>query len=209
MDERRAEKEIKRLYHGLGWPTIFTYIRFFTAPYQAIEKYVPKKGIIVDLGCGYGLFSNYLGLTSSQRRVVGVELDENKIKYADKKIKNVNFFKKDITKMKLPQVEAFLLIHVFHHLNSFKEQEALLAECVKKLKRGGLLLIVEIDKKPWWKFLITQLADHILYPGDKIYYRFEKEMVELLKPFSFKLKIRRIHQGKPFSHMLYLGYVES
>lgn len=205
MNIRDAKKRIMKLYGGFGWPTIFTYIRLFlTAPVNQLEPYVPKSGFIVDLGCGYGILANLLGMLSEERTILGMDLDDYKMRYAGHGIKNVEFKVADITSTDMPPADSILLIHVLHHLNSLKEQEVLLGTCLKKLKTGGKLLIVEIDRSPWWKFVLTQIADHMLYPGDKIYYRFPQDMLPLLENLSLEVETRAMHHGTPFSHITYI-----
>jgi len=197
-------KKTKALYRGLGWPTIFTHIRFFTAPYEKLEKLVPKKGFIIDLGCGYGIFSNFLGLTGPKREVLGIELDSKKIKFAQRGVGNVKFLRADITKIKLKKTDVILLIHVLHHLDSFAQQEKLLLECKKKLKNGGRIIIAEVDKKPILKYILGWLADKILYPGDKIYYRMPNEFKRLFQDLGFTVKMIKADNGKPFAHIIYV-----
>lgn len=196
--------QTKQLYKGLGWPTIFTHIRFFTAPYRRLERLVPKKGFIVDLGCGYGIFSNFLGLTGPKREILGIELDSKKIKFADRGVENARFMKADITKTKLDRADRIVLVHVLHHLSSFKEQEKLLFGCKKKLAINGKLIIVEVDRKPLIKYILGWLADHLLYPGNRIYYRFPDEFAKLFTRLGFKIKIIKADKGKPFAHVIYI-----
>ncbi len=204
MNIKTATTLTKKLYQNLGWPTTFTRIRFFTAPYEKLEQLIPKKGFIIDLGCGYGIFSNFLGLTGPKRQILGIELDSEKIKFANRGVANVKFLEADITKITLKKAGAILLIHVLHHLNSFQEQEKLLTECKKKLTRNGELIIAEVDKKPFFKFILGRLADFLLYPGDKIYYRFPDEFGRLFTKLGFKAKIIKADKGKPFAHVIYV-----
>jgi len=197
-------KKTKKLYHGLGWAGLFAHIRFFTAPYEKLEKLIPPKGFIIDLGCGYGIFSNFLGLTGPKREVLGVELDKKKINLAERGVSNVSFLEGDITKTKFKKADVIFLVHVLHHLNSFEEQEQLIEVCRKKLARNGKLIIVEVDKKPVWKYILGWLADHFLYFGDKIYYRFPKEMKTLLSQFDFKVRTVKLDKGGPFAHIVYI-----
>lgn len=203
-DFNLAAKKIKQLYCGLGWPSLFTKIRLFTGSYSHLNSFVPREGFIVDLGCGYGIFANLLGFLSNKRKILGLDLDKSKIIHANRGLKNVDCRAGDITKINIPQADCILLIHVLHHLNSFLEQEELLSVCFDKLKKGGRLIIAEIDRHPWWKFLLTRLADYLLYPGNKIYYRFSDEMVVLLKKFSTKITLEAIDRGGPFSTVAYI-----
>ena len=199
-----AARKIKKLYRGLNWPSLFARIRLFTGSYARLNSFVPQEGFIVDLGCGYGIFSNLLGFLSGRRQILGLDLDKKKISHANRGLKNVDCRFGDITKADIPPADCILLIHVLHHLNSFEEQEDLLAVCFKKLKKEGRLVIAEIDSRPRWKFLLTRLADYLLYPGDKIYYRFPKAMEALLKKFSREIKFETIDKNGPFSSVAYI-----
>ena len=79
MDMNSATRKVKSLYSGLFRPALFTRIRFFTAPYKLLEELVPKQGLIIDLGCGYGIFSNLLAITSLGRQIIGIELNKKNL----------------------------------------------------------------------------------------------------------------------------------
>lgn len=204
MDYKVSVKKIKSLYRGLGWPTWFVRIRFFTAPFKALVPHIPENGFIVDLGCGYGLFSNLLARMSPQRRILGLDLDKEKIFYADRGLPNVKFQLADITKIDIQPADCILLIHVLHHLNSYGEQSVLLNACMNRLAPGGRLVICEVEPHPWWKYVLAQFADNILYPGDTIYYRFLPELLPLLKSLSSRVEYVPCHKGTPFSHIVYV-----
>lgn len=204
MDYKIAVKKVKIFYGFLNWPAVFVRIRFFTAPFKRLAGYVPQEGFIIDLGCGYGIFSALLGLLSSQRRVLGIDLDEYKISRVPRGLSNVDFKLADIKSIDLPAADCILLVHVLHHLNSYQEQEILIISCLEKLKVGGRLLIAEIDRKPWWKLILTQIADRILYNFNKPLYRFPKEMLSMLQVLPLEIKTEIMHQGTPFSHISYI-----
>lgn len=204
MQYQEAKKIIFELYKDYGWASLFTRIRFFTAPYKALISYVPQKGTIIDIGSGYGIFSNLLALMFPKLQITAVELDRKKANLTNHGLPNVELIVDDITKISIPPVNCILMIHVLHHLSSYKEQETLLKECFKKLKKKGILLIVEIDRFPAWKYILTQIADHMLYPKDTIYYRFRNDLIRLLKRYKFKIKDVTFNAGTPFSHVLYI-----
>lgn len=204
MNYSEATRAVKKKYAGLGWPTYFTKIRFFTAPFARLEPYVPREGFVIDLGCGYGMFANLLALMSPGRKILGLEFDEFKVKYAYRGIPGTEFRREDVVSANIPQADCILLIHVLHHLNSYSEQETLINNCYKKLKSGGKLIICEIDRYPGWKFFLTQIADHLLYPGDRIYYRFPRELLKFLHTLPFTIEFQKSHQFTPFSHIIYV-----
>lgn len=198
-----SEKICKKLYSGLGWVSLFTKIRFWTSSFVELEKFVPKKGTILDLGCGYGIFGNYLALTSPQRNILGLDTDKEKIKNAYKGIKNISFKVGDATKMQLENLDCILLLDVLHHLNSYREQEKLIEHCNFMLKKGGELIISDVDNKPLWKLIFAWLTDFILYKGQQVYYRYKKEMLKVLKTYFPKVRIEALHNN-PYPHLVYI-----
>lgn len=56
----KMDKNLKKaveLYEDTGFGKLFMQIRSWDAPFEAIEKVVPRKGTIIDLGCGDGLMA--------------------------------------------------------------------------------------------------------------------------------------------------------
>ena len=75
MSERAVE-----LFAGAPRATrLHTRLRWWWCPFPVIEAEVPKVGDVLEVGCGHGLLSLYLGLESPARRVVGVDIDSAKI----------------------------------------------------------------------------------------------------------------------------------
>lgn len=187
----------------------FLKIRFWDAPYLEVESFVPQKGFIIDLGCGDGFFANYLALTSKNRDIYGVELNKARIKDANKGLQNTKFINGDITKKEIPDADVIILFHVLHHLNSYNQQEKLLKKCLQKIKRGGKLLIVEVEPKISYKYLLAWLVDHFLVPWifDKklyspIYFRNSNEWTNLTNSIGFKSKVFNLEKDKPFTHII-------
>ena len=127
--------EVFELYKNVGWKKFFAKIRFWDSPYYEVEKIIPKKGTIVELGCGEGVFTNFLGLSSKTRKVIGVEIDMRRAKDANRGLKNVSIVKRDATKFKIPNADCIVMYHLLHHLTSFELQETLITNSKKALKR--------------------------------------------------------------------------
>jgi SAM-dependent methyltransferase len=205
MNIHEAKKQVMKFYGGGGWSSAFTFIRLFlTAPFDRLEPHIPQCGYIIDLGTGYGIFANLIGLLSKERKVLGVDLDEYKIRHAYRGVDNVEFQLGDIAKIDIPQADCILLIHVLHHLDSPQAHAPLLQTCVGRLKQGGKLIIAEIDRRPWWKFILGNIADRILYKFRRPYYRYPESMLPLLEALPLQVTSEAMHQGTPFSHITYI-----
>lgn len=187
----------------------FLKIRFWDAPYLEVESFIPRKGSIIDLGCGDGFFANYLAIASKNRNVYGMELNKSRIKDADKGLKNTKFLVGDVTKKSFPKADIVLLFHVLHHLNSYSQQEKLLKECSGKIKNGGKLLIVEVEPKISYKYLLAWLVDHFLVSWifekkiySPIYFRNSRDWINITNNLGFKTAIYNLEKNKPFTHIL-------
>src|SRR5690606_13268477 len=58
--------------------------------YQLFHELIPKRGKILDIGCGYGFMSYMLSFIAPERKITGLDYDEEKIETA-----NHCFSKKD------------------------------------------------------------------------------------------------------------------
>ncbi len=187
-------KKILRLY-GFGFKAkLRTYQRWYAGtPYEYVAAFVPEKGAIIDLGCGWGMFANLLALQSPLRRVHGLDLDEKKIQWAKNTVSknrtNIQFEVKDLNQIELPQVDAIVLYDVLHHLEE-PTQFKVLEQCFKKISPGGRLVLKENDTFPLWKLCISNLVEAIALGFDitlskKILFRGRDEWVAILKTYGF------------------------
>lgn len=204
-----VHKTIELYADDSGFTKTFAKIRFWDAPFEELEKIVPKEGNIIDLGCGDGMFANFLALTSLARNVLGIELNESRFKEANRGIKNTKFINEDITHVNIPKADAIILTHVLHHLSSFDQQEKLILKCKAKLNKNGKLIIAEANPKFSWKFLITWATDHFLVPilferklYSPIFFRRRKDWQALLESLGFSCDIISAEKGKPFTHII-------
>src|SRR3989338_1350798 len=196
-------RDLKRRYKNLGYVSAFVHWRCWHTPYPLLEELAPREGTIVDLGCGYGLFANLLAMTSPKRRVIGLDTSKRKLRYADRGVTNAEFHYGDAMTARWDQCQGIALIHLLHHLSSYEDQRRLLRLCYESLDANGSLVVLEVDKRPRWKFCLAQLVDHVAYPLDRFYFRDRAAFEGLLQSVGFR-NIRFIpgHQGVPLSHMV-------
>ena len=198
-------RRLRALYRRPLYVYLFTIIRMRLAAYPVVERYVPARGKILDLGCGYGIFSNYLALISQAREVTGVELNGRKLRYADKGLGNVRFSNQNIREHSdSGQYDCIVLLHVLHHLRSYEEQEEILERCCRLLKADGRLVVMEVNTRPLHKFALARLTDHTLYPGDRIYYRDEGSFVELFNRLGLRPEVVYMHRRRLYPQILYV-----
>ena len=113
--------------------------------YKRFNQLLPIKGTILDLGCGYGFLCYTLQFLSVQRKITGVDYDDEKIGVANHgylKTDRLRFFCADVTTFELGKYDGIVISDVLHYLEH-NEQEILLGRCMDALNAGGTLLIRE------------------------------------------------------------------
>lgn len=198
------------LYRGNDFGEVFALIRAWDAPYEIIDKIVGKSERVVDLGSGDGLLGNYLAISSRKRKIYGVELNPIRAGLANKGIKNAFFKKGNILKTSIPRCDVIILAHVLHHLPSKNDQLNLISKISKRLTKNEKLIVLEIDKRPLVKYLFTWLTDAVTVPiifegklfTHNFFYRSSNEWEKILLYYGFEVKLKSIHKGMPFSHVL-------
>jgi len=207
-----ALKKTLALYKNDGFSEYFSLIRIWDAPLADIERKLPKKGKIIDLGCGDGIVTNFLAIKEPGRTILGIDLNKERIKKAPKGIKNTKFIHGDILKEKLPKADAIVLTHILHHLPSKKDQEILLKKLKGNLKKDATLVITEIVEEPFLKHALTWIVDAFVVPilfDSRLYdfsfhYRKKEEWISLLRSLGFKVEAYNVHKDKPFSHTMFI-----
>jgi 1-acyl-sn-glycerol-3-phosphate acyltransferase len=156
--------------------------------YVLFHDILPREGLITDIGCGYGFMAYMLLLMAPGRRFIACDYDADKIDTASHcALKNdrINFIRGDITMIEPEASDAFIMADVLHYLR-FEEQEKLIARCVEKLNKNGVIIIRDAD--PGMKrrqrgtalseFFSTRLSFNLTRDGHKKLYFTPREAYE-------------------------------
>lgn len=160
------------LYKG---PVLEWYMRVklnLEKDYRFFNDIIPKNAAIVDVGCGYGFLSYMLWLVSRERRVTGIDYDEEKIAVAANLPVNadgVQFVAMDIVNEPLPQGQVFIFNDVLHYLPEARQAE-IVAQCMDSLPHNGMMIIRDADADLKRRTFITKLTE---FQSTKIF-RFNK-----------------------------------
>lgn len=181
------------------------FIRWLICPFNEMESYLPSKGVIVDIGCGEGLFSIFLKTKSKARIIYGIDLNKKKInlaRWAARNIPNLKFQVQDALTFD-KKVNGIIMSDVFHHFP--KEQQIKILNKMKYLlKKQGILVIKEINKDDFIRSRLSRLWDFILYPKEKINYWSREKLTDKLHKLGFKIVIKKASLLFPGSTILYI-----
>lgn len=129
--------------------------------YNLINNIVPRNAVITDIGCGYGFLSTMLALVTDERKVLGIDYDENKIvtaRYCTEDLENLEFISADALTVNIPQSDVIILSDVLHYMSEEK-QRFLLEKCFLVLNQDGILIIRDADADLKKRTFGTQITE--------------------------------------------------
>lgn len=199
------------IYKG---PVLEWYIRIklrLENNYELVNQHLPKKGLITDVGCGYGYLAYLLAFVSAERKITGLDYDHEKIRLASHcpaKPDHLHFVHADITSQPMLEQDAFVLSDVLHYLEP-DQQTRLIQTCIEKLRAGGILLIRDADKnmaKRHWatrytEFFSTKSGFNKLESG-RLYFSSRENIQALVS--AYKLEMQIVDNSKLTSNILYI-----
>ncbi len=176
---------------------------------EEIEQYLPDSGQVLDIGSGFGLFSMYYALRHPELTIYGVDLDQSRIKQAQKiakklNIQNVEYIHADVRNVNLEtEYDGIYMLDIIHHISP-QAAEDLLKKIYSRLKTHGRLIIKDVDTEPTYKLWFTHILDKIMYPSNAIHYWKRPDIMKLLKNIGFKVHYHYMVDFLPYPHILYI-----
>lgn len=196
---------------------LFIFIRWITAPMEDTEKELPKKGRILDLGSGHGLFTLYAALKNQEREHFGIEPDAAKVVEARKlteELKNVKlktgFFSTDIWKD--TKFDAVIINDVMYLLPP-EEKRKLLHEIKKVLAPGGTVIIKTNNAEKSFGYLLCYLQEVLsvglmgvtFAKGRGLYFYTVEQYHELFEKCGYiVVKEKKLHTSFFHPHYLFV-----
>ncbi len=183
---------------------LFIKLRFFIAPFEAVLNQIPP-GRVLDIGCGYGILANLIAELRPNTEVTGIDIDRKRIKIAQQTAidrPNIRFKVIDVEKKLLQEkYDAVICFDLLHHI-PYKNQIALVRQIRSLLTDKGVLIIKEIDTRPYYKYLWNYLHDKIVTKGGSLYFREAKNWVDVLQKQHFNAHINtRPKKGYLYPHV--------
>ncbi len=132
----------------------FVRTRHLLCPMAEIERHVPTRGRILDLGCGHGLLSAVMAVASPERSIVGVDPSAVKIATAVRlaaRLSNVQFRQGTVEDFDEIGLDAVTINDVLYLLPP-PEKEKILQRVLDLLAPGGRLILKTNDTHPAWKY---------------------------------------------------------
>lgn len=212
---RDTYREVGELHrHGSRAERLRLRGRALLCDMDLIERHVPAEGLVVDIGCGYGFFANLMARRSPRRRILGVDIDEEKIRHARASIgprENIDFRTADVFTFDLPRCDAITILDITY-LMPPDQQHRLLEVCRRSLKPGGKLVWKTQETRPRWKYAFMYVQEMggsligMTGSGQKSFYFLSREEATgYMRDAGFGVEIVEMPTWLPYCEVLYLG----
>jgi 2-polyprenyl-3-methyl-5-hydroxy-6-metoxy-1,4-benzoquinol methylase len=177
---------------------------------EEIGQYLPRNGRILDLGCGFGLFSLYFASLGPERRITGIDQNERRVALARASaerlgLSNVDYHVGDGLDWNSGEsFDAIYLLDLVHHLPK-ESVPGFLERLRGRLRPGGVLVLKDIENRPWWKVMFTLALDRLMVGTEPIHYWSPTELAGVLEGLGFQVVRHRMRDFLPYPHIVYVN----
>jgi len=174
-----------------------------------IGQYLPSHGVVLDIGCGFGLFSLYYAATAPGRLVRGVDVNGRRIAMARRAaarlgLPNVSYEEGDARDFKGDsEVNAAYMLDIVHHVPP-ASVPPLLRQLHRAVAPGGMLLVKDVDSRPAAKRWFTWALDKVMDPRAPVRYWPSEELAAAITDAGFSVRRHLMVDVLPYPHILYV-----
>jgi cyclopropane fatty-acyl-phospholipid synthase-like methyltransferase len=175
-----------------------------------IGQYLPARGRVLDVGCGFGLFSLYYAITQPGLTLEGLDRDARRIEMARAAaarlgLANVRYEVDDARHFRGGDTyDAVYMLDIIHHIPA-ETVRPLLEQLAKALSAGGRLLVKDVDSRPAWKRWFTRTLDFAMDPRTPVHYWPAAALTDLLEDVGFRVHRHLMVDFLPYPHVLYIA----
>jgi 2-polyprenyl-3-methyl-5-hydroxy-6-metoxy-1,4-benzoquinol methylase len=205
---------VRRIIRAYDDPVVRAYcwIRFGILRQRFLDEigqYLPAEGTVLDVGCGFGLFSLYYAATGPRRVLRGLDVNARRIALARRAarrlgIENVAYEEGDARDFKGEgDVAAAYMLDIVHHVPA-----SAVAPLIRQLRRalmpGGILLVKDVDTRPVAKRWFTWTLDKLMSPATPVHYWSADALCAVLESAGFVVRRHLMVDVLPYPHILYV-----
>jgi 2-polyprenyl-3-methyl-5-hydroxy-6-metoxy-1,4-benzoquinol methylase len=174
-----------------------------------IGQYLPAAGDVLDVGCGFGLFSLYFAQLRPAVRFHGIDVDARRIGIARAAARrlglgNVEYAVGDARELRARGDHAgAYMLDIVHHVPR-EAVEPLLGELYKTLAPGACLVVKDVDTRPAYKRWFTHVLDRLVSPSSPPHYWPADALQAALERVGFGVHRHLMVDVLPYPHVLYV-----
>lgn len=177
-----------------------------------MDLVLPSEGRILDVGCGFGLFAGYFGLTAPRRCITGVDPNARRIGIARHVATQLGLHQHDFIDgvAEDPRVvgpfQGIYVLDVMHHV-AREAQRALITRLRDLLAPNGILIIKDVTTEPYFGLKFTEVLDRLVVGfKEPLAYRHHREWGQLLSELGFAGRVVRVPDILPYPHVVIIAH---
>jgi SAM-dependent methyltransferase len=206
---------VRRIIRAYDDPLVraYSWVRFGILRQRFLDEigqYLPDEGPVLDIGCGFGLFSLYYAASAPRRLLRGLDRDGRRIAMARRAasrlgLDNVAYAEGDARDFKGDgeAVGAYML-DIVHHIPR-PTVLPLLRQLRRCLVPGAPLLVKDVDTRPAAKRWFTWALDKAMAPRTPVDYWSAEELQAALEDAGFRVRRHLMVDLLPYPHVLYVA----
>jgi 2-polyprenyl-6-hydroxyphenyl methylase/3-demethylubiquinone-9 3-methyltransferase len=173
-----------------------------------IGQYLPEQGRVLDVGCGFGLFSLYYATQRPGLILDGLDKNPRRIALARRAaarlgLGNVHYTVGDAVAFRGGRrYDAAYMLDIVHHIPP-DTVGPLVEQLAKVLPPGGRLVIKDVERRPFYKRWFTHALDLAMDPRSPVCYWGAEELTPLLEAAGFRVHRHLMVDILPYPHILY------
>jgi 2-polyprenyl-3-methyl-5-hydroxy-6-metoxy-1,4-benzoquinol methylase len=207
---------IFRAYEGCG-VRLYNRLRFLTLRRRMLDEigqYLPRSGQVLDIGCGFGLFSLYFAAQRPELRIRGIDLSPRRIALAQQAaarlgLGNVQYEVGDAGEFRSSGgIQGAYMIDLVHHLPR-EAVPRLLTPIAESLEPGARLVIKDIEPSPMHKLAYTWLLDKFMDRRAPLNYWTPGQVRDVLQRLGLSVYKHSMLDLLPCPHVMYIAVKEA
>jgi 2-polyprenyl-3-methyl-5-hydroxy-6-metoxy-1,4-benzoquinol methylase len=206
---------IRSVIHAYDDPVVKAYCwgRFWILRQRFLDEigqYLPATGRVLDVGCGFGLFSLYFASVGPRLTLHGIDRNARRIAQARRAaarlgLGNVRYETGDATGFRgSARYDAAYMLDIVHHIPE-ETVAPLVGELAKTLPPGGRLIVKDVERHPAWKRWFTHALDKVMDPRSPVRYWGADELQPLIERAGFRVYRHLMVDLLPYPHVLYIA----
>jgi len=196
---------------------LHTTLRWWTCPFDAVERLIPSDATVLDVGCGHGHFDMYLALTAPGRHVLGIDIDSAKVSIGTSVLTRAGLGGRvELRAVRpewRPEPSSFdaVVVNDVLYLMGRETAAEVLATSAQAVRPGGVVVVKEVGTSPAWKRRLNaaqeQLATRVLHitAGADLDVLPEALIESSLSAAGLDVVSHRLDRGYPHAHVAVVG----
>jgi len=189
-------------------------LRWKHGGFEALARFFPADGLVVDLGCGVGLLAHALLAPTEGgfgRRVLAVDHAPGRVASLRASATGLPLEVREgaMEDVVLPACAGIALVDVLHYLEG-EAQDVLIARCARALEPGGVLVLRDPDAGAGPRFFLTRLHERVattlgLTRATLGRYRSGAAWAALLQAHGFEAEVLPLPRGRVYADRTVVG----